>query len=346
MKVLSKIGYVRPLIPEDIPAVVELRRNFTPVAREVLTLQAESFFSNPFYDPEIAPLVYELQGEVVGMLGIVPRLVRFQGTLLRCAVGTQFLVAPDHQRSGIGNALFTEFLAGPQDLTYVDYANDQGRRAFEGQAGLVVHLLSLDFFRLLRPATLACSLGLKLKRVLPFVSALEFPLARRLRPSAPACVRHLLDEVTFAENFESFASCYALRPEYKLEDARWLFATLQNRKHLGQLRRTALRNSRGELLGWYMYLISPRRIAELVHLAATDKSACAVLDCLFADAFDDGCAAVRGRMMPRLMPQLATQKTFFHHGAWTTVHSKHKELLDAFQYGQSYMMYLDGEMVL
>jgi hypothetical protein len=48
MKVLSKIGYVRPLIPEDIPAVVELRRNFTPVAREVLTLQAESFFSKPF----------------------------------------------------------------------------------------------------------------------------------------------------------------------------------------------------------------------------------------------------------------------------------------------------------
>jgi GNAT superfamily N-acetyltransferase len=346
MKVLSKIDCVRPLVPDDIPAVVELRRSFTPVAREVLTSQVEAFFTNPFYDPEIAPLVYDLQGEVVGMIGVIPRRVRFQDTLLRCAVSTHFLVAPDHQRSGIGNALFTEFLAGPQDLTYVDYANDQGRRAFEHQAGLAVHLLSLDFFRLLRPATLACSLGLKLKRVLPFVSALEFPLARRLRPSAPAFVRHLLDEVTFAENFEFFARGYALRPEYNQEDARWLFATLENRNYLGQLRRTALRNSRGELLGWYMYLISPRRIAELVHLAATDESANVVFDCLLADAFDDGCAAVRGRMMPRLLPQLATQNTFFRHGAWTMVHSKHKELLDAFHYGQAYMMYLDGEMVL
>ena len=350
MKVLNKIGDVRPLVPDDIPAVVELRRNLTTVAREVLTSQAEAFFSNPFYDPEIAPLVYDLQGEVVGMIGVIPRRVRFQNTLLRCAVGTHFFVDAGHQHCGIGSALFKEFLAGPQDLTYFDFANEPARRAFERQACLAVHLLSLDFFRLLRPATLACSLGLNLglnlNSVLPFVSVMEFPLARRLRPSAPACVRNLLDEVTFAENFESFASYYALRPEYKLEDARWLFATLQTRKHLGQLRRTALRNSHGELLGWYMYFISPRRIAELVHLAATDESARVVLDCLFADAFDDGCAAVRGRMMPRLIPQLATQDTFFHHGAWTTVHSKHKELLDAFQYGQAYMMYLDGEMVL
>jgi hypothetical protein len=182
--------------------------------------------------------------------------------------------------------------------------------------------------------------------VLPFVSALEFPLARRLRPSAPDCVRDLLDEATFTENFETFATGYALRPEYRLEDARWLFATLQARTHLGQLRRTAVRNSQGELLGWYMYLISPRRFAELVHLAATGKSASVVLDCLYADAFDDSCAAVRGRMMPRLLPQLATKETLFHHGAWTIVSSKHKELLDAFQYGQAYMMYLDGEMVL
>jgi hypothetical protein len=284
------------------------------------------------------------------MIGAVPRRLRFQDTPLRCAICTQLLVDPDHQRSGIGNTLFTELLAGPQELTYVDYANDQGRRVFERHAALSVHLLSLDFVRVLRPATLVCSLGLNLglnlKSVLPVVSALEFPLARRLRPSAPACVRHLLDETTFAENFEAFANCYALRPEYKQEDARWLFANLQSRKYLGPLRRTALRSSHGELLGWYMYLMGPRRIAELVHLAATDESASLVLDCLFADAFDDGCAAVRGRMMPRLLPQLAARNTFFRHGAWTTVHSKHKELLDAFHYGQAYMMYLDGEMVL
>ena len=346
MNVLSNIGYIRPLVLADIPAVVDLRRNFTPVAREVLVSQAEALLTNPFYDPEIAPLVYECQGQIVGMIGVVPRRVRFQDTLLRCAVCTHLLVNPNHQRSGVGNMLFSELLAGPQDLSYADYVNEQGRRAFERHAALSVHLLSLDFVRVLRPATLACSLGLKFKSVLPFVSALEFPLAHRLRPTAPPCVREPLDEATFAKNFKAFASRYALRPEYELEDAHWLFTTLQERQYLGRLRRTALRSIHGELLGWYMYFISPRRIAELVHLAATDEAASVVLDCLLADAFEDGCAAVRGRMMPRLLPQLAAQNTFFRHGAWTTVHSKHKELLDAFHYGQAYMMYLDGEMVL
>jgi hypothetical protein len=131
-----------------------------------------------------------------------------------------------------------------------------------------------------------------------------------------------------------------------MNEVRWLFGTLQNRNHLGRLRRVALRDSRGELLGWYMYLISPRRIAEVVHLAATEESAPLVLDCLFRDALDEGCAAVRGRMIPRLVSQLSAKKISFNHGAWTLLHSRHKDVLDAFHYGQAYMMYLDGEMLL
>src|SRR5882724_1865475 len=78
-------GRLRPFHPDDIPAIVALRRRAfrfgqrtTPVA--LAAYCEEIFCRNPWRDPDLPSLVYEDdEGVLAGFLGVVPRPMWYRG---------------------------------------------------------------------------------------------------------------------------------------------------------------------------------------------------------------------------------------------------------------------------
>src|SRR5437867_6251979 len=151
------MGRIRQFAPDDIPAVVALRRKAfrhseRPSADDLGAYLEEIFFRNPWRDEAIPSLIYaNATGAIVGFIAVVPRPAMFQDQPIRVAVGTQLMVDPD-SRGLVGVQLVKAFLSGPQDLSFADLANDVSRRLWEGLGGFVSIVHSLYWTQPLRPA--------------------------------------------------------------------------------------------------------------------------------------------------------------------------------------------------
>src|SRR5712691_2027348 len=111
-----------------------------------------TFFEYPWADPEIPSLVYEdAGGRIVGFLGSHVRRLRLDGHPTRLACGGQLVVEPDVRTTAVGAFLFRAYLAGPQDITITDGANESVRRMWAASGGETALLKSMVWTRTLRP---------------------------------------------------------------------------------------------------------------------------------------------------------------------------------------------------
>jgi len=360
----NKMRYVRPFLEADIPQVADLhRRVFHTGDSSSLQLQqayrsyfAHIYFQNPWRDPAMPSFVYqEPHAEIAGFLGVLPRKMSMNGRTIRAAVSSQFIVDPATRSTLAGLQLLGAFFAGPQDLSIADEANDVSRKLWEAHGGTTALLYSLYWFRLLQPTRFLLSRlspGLfpsVIKRVFEPLCRIADAISHRV-PSSPF---RLSDSGVFGEELSretllfclsEFSRDWSLRPDYDDRSLKWLLEVLAQYRAPGSLHRIAVQNADRELIGWYLYLLTPKGLAEVLQIGAKPNAMAAVLGHLVQHSWQQGATALSGRIEPRFMQQFREKKSQFHHrGSWILLHSNQPEVLQAIHSGDAFLTRLEGE---
>jgi hypothetical protein len=300
--------------------------------------------------------VYESQdGEIVGFLGSYARRMRLDGCALRLACSGQLVAAPEARHKGVGALLMRRYLAGPQDITITDGATDYIRQIWTGLGGRTETTASIGWVKFLRPSKvgtyltgrrgsrwLTRSLGL----VGPGVDAAVRRIADRVPgflPVEPTTTTEELGPGDLVEQVRSAARHLRLRPDYDAAYVEWLFTELSAVTVRGTPVRHLVRDSRGRVLGWYVYYLKPGSIAQVMQVAAPGRDVAAVLGHLFWHADKSGAAAVTGRLEAHTISELQRNRCLLKRSEWSLVHSKDQSVLALLGTPDTLLTRLDGE---
>ena len=351
---------VRTLRHDDLPQVADLHerifRRGTRNCPAGLRYYEELFWGNPWYDDDLASLVYQgPDGRIDGFLGVIPRRMSMNGRPIRVAVGTQFMVAPEQRSSLAGIALLKGFLSGPQHLSVSDLASDAGRRIWEGLGGITALLYSMHWIRPLRPFRYLMSLVKKHKLLaplavtsIPFCRALDAVAVRlpsgpfRRESSQPPYEE--MDAGLLLSCLDEISHSYTLWPEYDDRSLKWLLRRLARLKHLGVLQKVVIRSPKKGIRGWYLYYLVPGGVSEVLQIGAKDNSIHEIVEHLFDHAWRHGAVVLAGRIEPRLAHVMSERNCLFRcRQPWTLVHSREPKLLAAVCHGQAFLTRLESE---
>lgn len=357
---------VRPFVEDDIPQVANLHWAFMlrrkgPAPPDHEASFRELYFTNPWIDGTPVNLVYEgKDGRIVGFLGVLRRKMSLCGRPIRIAFGGNFVVDPEARSTLAGLRLLGKYMAGDQELSMTDSANDMSRTLLERLGFRTLVLPSIHWVRPLRPTRLAVyaasravtpAVAAVLKPLTtPFCAladrlALRFP-ASPFRLTEPPLLAAELDAGTLLSCLTEFRKDYSLWSEYDLNSLEWLLSFIQRRSTRGTLRKLVLRNDH-EIVGWYIYYVKPGGVGEVVQIGASPRSLKHVLDHIFYDAWSRGVIALHGVIQNRMMPEFSDKNCLFTcHGGWTVAHSRRAELLDLLDHGGAFLSRLDGEWCL
>jgi hypothetical protein len=336
-------------------------RHKGPAPPELEASFRELYFTNPWIDNPPATLVYEgNDGRVVGFLGVVRRKMSLCGKPVRVAFGGNFVVDPEARTTLAGLRLLSKYMAGDQELSMTDSANDMSRTLLERMGFRTLVLPSIHWVRPLRPTRLAVytasrvvapAVAAALKPLTsPFCAladslALRFP-ASPFRLTEPPLDAADLDAETLLRCLVEFRKDYSLWSDYDSNSLEWLLSFIERRSSRGVLRKLVLRNEH-EIAGWYIYYVKPGGVGEVVQIGASPRSLKHVLDHLFYDAWRQGVIALHGVIQNRMMPEFSDKNCLFTcHGGWTVAHSRKAELLDLLDRGGAFLSRLDGEWCL
>ena len=358
---------VRPLAKADIPQVADLywtvlRERKGPTPPVVQTFLQELYFENPWRDDALPSLVHEEKGKIAGFLGVVPRKMCLQGQPVRIAYGGNFVVHPELRSTLAGLHLLRTYMAGGQDLSQTDSANDTSRALLERLGFTTILPLSMHWVRLLRPArsvTYAVSrlTDHAVARSLDFISRPFCAFGDRLAAQLGVSPFRMSPSPLQAAELETgellacmgeFRDGYSLWPEYDSNSLSWLLSFMQRMKgHGDELRRLLLRDDAGKTVGWYIYYRTPAGIAEVAQIGGVRKRMKEILDHLFHDAWSYGALALHGTVDERLMDDFSDKNCFFTcRGGWTLAHSRKPGMLELLNSGKALISRLDGEWAL
>jgi hypothetical protein len=359
----SWAGGVRALTERDLPEVVQLNQTLFPRNPYPPEAQAAVFrevcLRNPWDEEALRSLVYEdASGRVVGFLGVVPRALSFNGQIVKVAVSQHLMVAPASRSTLAAVNLLRAFLAGPQDLSMADWANEVSRRMWERLGGATSLPYSLHWRRPLRPASFALSvlrgrgLGSVCGNILDPACRLADSLLTRLpalplrRPTSDAIVEPL-DPETLLRCVERFTEKRALRPVYDRASLGWIVERLRNHPGLGRLLTGVVKDPKGEIAGWFLYYLDQAGKGQVFQIGATDDTIALVLSSLCHDAWCRGALEIGGRIEPRWMRAFSEQGCLFTPGlSWMLVHSRNAALLAAIDRGDAFLSRLEGDLWL
>lgn len=354
---------VRPLEAGDVPAIAALHRRVfghggsgngeaPTVPDDDLTRFLDVILrDHPWRDPDLPSLVYEQDGEVIGCLGVMPRPMDFRGRRLRVAISHDFMVDPSARSTLAGLHLSRAAFRLPHDLLLAD-GNDASRAIWERSGGTTSLCHSLRWRRLLSPSRYmvpALANGGALGRACrPLLGGVD----RLLRWRAPELFQ-LPDPEGSSEPLEvsSLLTCTeqvgndrALRPVYDRRSLAWLLDRLERRKPPAELRRALVRGSDGAPLGWYLYVLRPAGIAEVVQVVSMDGGLGDVLDHLFVDAWKHGAIGVAGQADPLHLQDLGGAGCVLDGGqSWLLVCTDDPEVARAIDRGDVFLTRLECE---
>ncbi|HKW34564.1 MAG TPA: GNAT family N-acetyltransferase [Candidatus Acidoferrum sp.] len=350
---------IRAFTLDDIPQVVDLHKTVFP-KNSIPPPELEDhfrrlFFENPWYDEELPSYLYQEDGgKIGGFYGVIPRPMRMKGRPIRVAVSSQFMVDPSVRNRLAAVELQRAFFAGPQDLSLTDGANEASRKIWEGMGGSIAFPYSVHWTRLLSPTRYFLErwkergLSAPVQWALRPISAAADFLAAHKRQSPFRQVEQPPEEdftwETLLEQLPKFASTKSLYPHYDAPSLRWLLEQAKQKKCHGELRKSLVRNDRGQIVGWYMYYLNPNGVSQVLQLVATKKSIRCVLDRLYYHAMRLDSCAISGRMDPEFMADFSEERCLFSvSGPRVLVHSKRTDLWQAIQQGDTFLTRLEGE---
>lgn len=345
---------IRPLTPGDVREVARLFARVYPQAGAVSHSECEAyfqhiFFGNPWLEAALPSWVAYEGTRAVGFIGVVPRPLRIRGRPLQAAVVTQLMVDPEKRHGLAAALLLRRALAGPQDLTISDGANESSRRMWEALGGIASTLYSLEWRRLLRPvqATLQRATRRRGRSAVvlasPFIAVVDTVLARRRQlHHQPQLREEALDAQALLAELERAATRVALSPRYDEHSLEWLLGEARAKRRHGELQARLLRDVAGEPAGWFLYYAG--LTSKVLQLHARPGAEHAVLHHLFHHAWRRGAATIEGRMEPRLARALAESHCVFHGAsAHALVHAREAEVLSALACGDAFFSRLEGE---
>ncbi len=315
------------------------------------------FFLNPWYDESLPSLIYRNgDGKIIGFLGVVPRRMFFRDIPINVAISFHFMVEPESRSTLAGVHLLRTFFSGPQDLSLTDGAGDAGRKVWEMVGGVSVPLYCQRWTRILRPSRQVLALLSRNKLISsvsglmsPFCDVTDSTLAHLMPRYFPATENseEELNVKTFIDEMPQITKGLALRPDYEIDTARWVFDGAAQMKYYGDLHKLLVRNTKGEVIGWFIYYLNRGSTGAVVQVAARKGAIDEILDHLFSHARRKGAVSLSGRVEPRFMRELSEKHCFFRSvGAMFLVHSRNDDLLHAIQRGDAFISHLEGEWTL
>lgn len=349
----------------DLPAVCALyeqvmrsgARNYPPALAEYFV---RLFVDDPWIDAETPSLVYETgDGEIVGFIGASARRMRLDGRPIRMVASSNLVVEPGWRPRGVGALLNRQVLQGPQELTVADRANDSSRSMWLGLGGQEMVHGSVGWYRIFRPgsAVRAMVAGRGREGALRTGTALAAaPLdavARRLpkvgrgsEPTEPDVTAEPLTAEVLLEQVRGLPRRLRLHPDYDAAYLQWLFGELDAVVPRGRVVGRLVRSGRGQVLGWYLYLLPERGIAQILQVAVVGPDPEVVIDHLFWHAFTEGAAAVQGRLEPMLSGVLTRPGIVLRKTARALVHSENDTVLALLGSTKSLLSHVDGEWMV
>jgi len=357
---------IRALTPQDLSELAALRtrvdadandRRRTQVA--IAQLYPHLLLDTPWYNPDIPSLVNTADGRLTGMLAVSARPMLFEGRMITAAIGTDLYVAGETRGTMAGLALPKALLNGNQDITFCDVANDKTRRIWERFGGFAASAYNLNWIGVFRPCQLAAcilsdrrGLGLVGRATMTVSPAIDRIVPKNLTCSIDPVPQGIMSETltpeTFSQSLPELTADHLVRPVYSREATEWLwkrlpFLSLDSKEVSAIL----LRNSRGKLLGWYIYHVTQSGIARVSQIAAKQADAQVVINHLFARVFEEGAAAIAGRMQPHFQQCMIDHNCLIRgRESYTLVHSRDRRLAEAFRGGHAWLTVVDGEAPL
>jgi hypothetical protein len=346
---------VRPLEERDIPGVTRLFGRVNPQARWASPAECESYFHqiflrNPWVDPLLPSWVADENGCIVGFVGVMPRPMRHKERPIRTAVVSQLMVDRQKRHAPTAAKLLRKVLAGAQDLTISEGANESYRGMWEAAGGLTLALYNLQWRRLLRPVR--CALQLASGRPARAAALLAAPLAaladayaahRTSLRRTPRLLEEPLDTASLLAALKACASSVALAPHYDFASLDWQLAQAHAKRPHGKLQARLLRQPDGQIAGWFLYYLN-RSTSQVLQLGAQAGSESAVFEQLFHHAWLRDATAIEGRMEPRLARTLGERHCFFNSSSvYTLVHARDPAALASLAHGDAHFSRLEGE---
>ncbi|MDX0692609.1 hypothetical protein GOL94_06495 [Sinorhizobium medicae] len=360
------MSQIRLLAAEDIPAVARLfqkvfrNREEEPPAAFVAYLR-RLYVDAPGTDPDIRPLVHvNDDGRVSGFVGANTLPMTYRGRRLRAAICGSLMVEGREGDPMAGARLLKAFLAGPQDLSFSETASEVSTQMWTKLRGIVLPQYSLDWVRVIRPASFALDLVASRLRPVRALVPLAHAFDRRYRgkmgrgelrwsgvPAAATTQGSLqvaeIDRHGFAELFAPLTRQFAIQPAWAEGQLEHILEDAEKKPLFGEPVFAALKTRSGAPVGAFFYHLQPGGTARVLQVLALSGQAGPVLDCLIEHAAGRGAAAVRGRTQPALLEAMMGRRIGFVHAASTVVHSREEELVDAFRHAQGFINGLAGE---
>ncbi len=345
---------VRPLALADLPAaagVLERAIGTGSSQAGIERLLRAVAFEDPWSDPELRSLAL-LDGEdvLIGLLLTCPRRLLFDGKPLRALCGSNVIVDPAAQGHERGRALIRASIQIPKDISFTDGAPDRARQMIERLGFVPLHLESLEWTSVLRPAAYWQERALANGRAQRLGRALALPVDRLLAHSraTPALSgRGLSDEPLTAEammeHLERLTAWARLRPDYDLPFLTWLLAQLADHHPQGALAARLVRRG-GEVIGWHVSLVPPGGIAQSMQVIAAPEDLPAVLESQLAHVRELGAIAARGRLEAPLLPAITARRTLLRQTSFTLVRTPSDPApITAIQQGAALFTRLDAD---
>lgn len=312
---------------------------------------ASTTLDHPWYDPELPSLVFEERGGAIsGFLGVHVRRLRFDSTPIRLACSGQFTSDPDIG-GGRGVFLLREFLAGAQDLSITDGANDVARALWRRQGGTVRELECLSWSKVLRPARAGLDYAAARS---PTRLRAALTAAGRAVDTAARAPRHRSDSLqevsiarlepsTLASTVREITAEARIAPDYDIPYAHWLLTTMAQPSDRGELRAMLVRSASGSTTGAFVYYRRRGGISRVICVLARPGALRTVVDALTDDARAGGASVVVGRLEPGLAETLTGRKFLLRYTGNALIHSRDVELLRSINAGEAWLTQLEGE---
>jgi GNAT superfamily N-acetyltransferase len=347
---------LRALDHDDLPAVVRLMQSHL-LRRELPGGDALGFLTattlaDPWADPEIPSIVaVDDDATIVGFLACQPRRFLLGGRPVRAACISHFVVTPDARRIALAPQILRRVLAGPQEFTFSDSANEVVARLWRAMGGHVDHVRCCDWMLVLQPLHWAAKVvrgrlrdGRVRREVLP-VAALPLQIggSRLVRTAfprvLPGVTRREATPAELANALASLPSDAQLRPDY---DEAFLTALWHNIRRGGWRIICDIVIRDGGAIGAYVYALDSRTARVLAVFARPGESA-TVLAVLVDDARKRGAGVLTGRLEPQMIEALAGRLAVLGFARQPIVHSRHPAVREALLRGTAVISRLDGE---
>ena len=358
------MGEIRPLGQADIASVAELfqrilRRSRQPVTSSLQACLATMFLDGPDRDPEISSHVHVRDdGVVSGFIGALPLPMLVGDRPVRGALcGT--LMVDDHASDPFAGArLMRAFLAGPQDISLTETANDISTAMWRKLRGTVLPDHSLEWLRIIRPAGFIADKAAGVIGAARLFAPLARPIDALFRcgnseprwtslSSAATSDKTLptidADDTAAVELFQQFTEPYEVRPRWEPDSLRRMVAESRRKRLYGSMVRRAVTSRDGRPVGMFIYYGDPGRIGRVVQILSAPGQAGAVIDSMLAHADERGMVALRGRTMPVLLDAMLGRRFVFLHASSSIVHARDPVLLEPFRAGKAFFNGFAGE---